>query len=137
MAVIGPPAADREASLQRGVEVAAIIGSRTHPADPAEVRARSGEAYDRSFRPEGSARQLAAILAGPDRTRLLHRLRVPTVVIHGLQDTLIQPDGGRATAAAIRGAELLELADMGHDLPPHLWTTIADAIEKNARRADA
>ena len=137
MAVLTPVPSDLEAILERGVEMAGIIGSRTHPQHPDEIRARSAAAYERAYRPEGSARQLAAILASGDRTARLHRLRVPTVVIHGLQDGLIQPDGGRATAAAIPGAELVELPDMGHDLPAHLWPVIADTIEKNARRADA
>jgi pimeloyl-ACP methyl ester carboxylesterase len=137
MAVLTPAPTDREGAVERSVEVSAIIGSKTHPADLDESRRRAGESYDRSFRPEGGARQLAAILASGDRTDALRRLRVPTVVIHGLQDALIQPDGGRATAAAIPRAELIELADMGHDLPEHLWPVIADAIEKNARRADA
>ncbi len=135
--LLAPPAADRDEAIERNVEVTAVIGSKTHPLDPAEVRQRAGEAYDRAYRPEGAARQLAAILASPDRTDRLRRLRLPTVVIHGRQDTLVQPDGGRATAAAIPHAELIELADMGHDLPAHLWPVIADAIEKNARRADA
>jgi len=137
MAVLTPAPEGREASINRGLEVSAIIGSKTHPSDPDEARQRAGESYDRAFRPEGSARQLAAILASGDRTEALRRLRVPTVVIHGLQDPLIQPDGGRATAAAIPTAELIELADMGHDLPPHLWPVIVDALEKNARRAEA
>jgi pimeloyl-ACP methyl ester carboxylesterase len=136
MAVLTPAPTEREAVLARGVEIAAIIGSKTHPMTPDEIRERSGAAYDRAFRPQGSARQLAAILASGDRTKALRRLKVPTVVIHGLQDALIQSDGGRATAAAIPGAELIELADMGHDLPAHLWPVLADAIEKNARRAD-
>ncbi len=136
-AVLTPAPTDRDGAIERSVEISALIGSKTHPSDPDESRRRAGEGYDRAFSPQGSARQLAAILASGDRTDALRKLRVPTVVIHGLQDTLIQPDGGRATAAAIRGAELLELADMGHDLPEHLWPLIADAIEKNARRADA
>ena len=137
MAVLTPVPNDREAVIARGAEINAIIGSKTHPMSREELRARSIDAYERAFRPEGSARQLAAILASGDRTKALRRVKVPTVVIHGLQDALIQPDGGRATAAAIPGAELIELADMGHDLPTHLWPVIADAIEKNARRADA
>ena len=76
------------------------------------------------------------MLSSGDRTERLGGIQVPTLVIHGLQDTLIQPDGGRATAAAIPGARLLELAEMGHDLPAHLWTRIVDAIEANPRRAD-
>ena len=137
MAMLTPPPPDRDGVVARSVEMAGIIGSRTHPQDPAELRARSGAAYDRAYRPEGALRQLTAILVSGDRTERLRRLRVPTVVIHGLQDTLIQPDGGRATAAAIRRSELIELADMGHDMPAHLWPLMADAIEKNARRGDA
>ena len=137
MAVLTPPPRERDAIVDRAVEIAGIIGSKTHPLDRAELRRRAASFYDRAYRPEGGARQLSAILASGDRTPLLRKLKVPTVVIHGLQDTLIQPDGGRATAAAIPHAELIELPDMGHDLPPHLWPVIADAIEKNARRADA
>jgi len=137
MAVLAPAPTDREGVLDRGLEITAIIGSKTHPMDLVESRRRSGEAYDRAFYPEGTNRQLAAILASPDRTEALGRLQLPTIVIHGLQDALIQPDGGQETAAAIPSADLIELADMGHDLPAHLLTVIADAIEKNARRADA
>ena len=137
MLLLTPLPPEREAVVERSVEMTGIIGSRTHPPDIGEVRRRSAESFDRAFCPAGTSRQLAAILASGDRTAALRRLRVPTVVIHGLQDALIQPDGGRATAAAIPGAELIELADMGHDLPAHLWPLIADAIEKNARRADA
>lgn len=137
MAMLAPLPGDPGGVVERSLRITAVIGSKTHPANPDEVRVRNTAAYERAFRPEGSSRQLAAILASGDRTEALRSLTVPTLVIHGRQDTLIQPDGGRATAAAIPGAELLELADMGHDLPPHLWSTIADAIEKNARRADA
>ncbi len=136
MALLAPPPSDRDGALTRSLEVAAVIGSRTHPPEPEEVRRRAGLAYDRAHYPEGAARQLAAMMASGDRTQRLRRLEVPTLVIHGLQDTLIQPDGGRATAAAVPGAQLLELADMGHDLPAHLWTRIVDAIEANARRAE-
>ncbi|MEO5680925.1 MAG: alpha/beta fold hydrolase [Acidimicrobiales bacterium] len=135
MALLAPPPADREGILARSVEVAAVIGSRTHPGDAVEGRQRAGEAYDRAFYPEGAGRQLAALLARGDRTERLRHLDVPTLVVHGLQDTLIQPDGGRATAAAVPGARLVELADMGHDLPAHLWPLVIDAIEANARRA--
>jgi pimeloyl-ACP methyl ester carboxylesterase len=56
---------------------------------------------------------------------------VPSLVIHGDGDVLIDPSGGRATAAAIPGAGLLVVPGMGHDLPPVLWDTIVDAIVKN------
>ena len=103
--------------------------------DEFEQRARTGIA--RSFRPEGTARQLAAIMASPDRTPQLRRLRVPTLVVHGLADPLVKPSGGVATARAIPGSRLLMYPDMGHDLPKARWPEIADAIARNARRATA
>jgi len=136
LTLLVPPASDREGTVARSVEVAAALGSKSHPADPDEVRRGAGEAYDRAFYPEGAGRQLAAMLASGDRTERLGRLAVRTLVIHGLQDILIQPDGGRATAAAIPGADLIELADMGHDLPLHLWPLVVEGITDNARKAD-
>jgi pimeloyl-ACP methyl ester carboxylesterase len=56
---------------------------------------------------------------------------VPTVVIHGEADPLIDPSGGRATAEAIPGARLLVIPGMGHDLPLEVWPQIVDAITEN------
>jgi pimeloyl-ACP methyl ester carboxylesterase len=53
---------------------------------------------------------------------------IPTLVIHGRDDTLISPTGGQRTAELIPSASLLLLADMGHDLPKPLWPVIVDAI---------
>ena len=53
---------------------------------------------------------------------------MPTLVIHGRDDTLIPPIGGERTAELIPAANLLLLADMGHDLPEPLWPLIVDAI---------
>jgi pimeloyl-ACP methyl ester carboxylesterase len=61
---------------------------------------------------------------------------VPTLVIHGTDDPLIKPSGGRATAKAIDGARLMKIEGMGHDLPRAAWPRILDAIEENAARAD-
>ena len=65
----------------------------------------------------GSPASSAAIFASGDRTESLRGVRVPTLVIHGLDDTLIDVTGGRRTAELVPGAHLLEVADMGHDLP--------------------
>jgi pimeloyl-ACP methyl ester carboxylesterase len=135
-ALLAAPPTTREEAIERGVTSSRVIGSQTLPLSEDEARARSAASYDRSFYPEGATRQLAAIMGSPDRTASLGTVTVPTLVVHGLQDPLITPSGGRATAAAIPGAELLELEDMAHDMPAPLYPVLADAIEKNARRAD-
>jgi len=60
---------------------------------------------------------------------------VPTLVVHGLADRMVHVSGGRATAAAVPGAELLLIDGMGHDLPRALFDTFADAIRRTADRA--
>lgn len=85
---------------------------------------------------EGSGRQLAACVAERDRTADLRGLTMPACVFHGLADRVIQPSGGRATAAAIPGAELVEVPEMGHDLVRWVWPRLVDAIARTAARAE-
>jgi pimeloyl-ACP methyl ester carboxylesterase len=80
-------------------------------------------------------RQLAAIMASGDRTPELRRIAAPTLVIHGSADRLVSVSGGRATARAIPGAQLMIVKGMGHDLPRALWPRLIDAIWKHAARA--
>lgn len=60
----------------------------------------------------------------------LGRLRgVPTLVLHGTADPLFPPAHGKALAEAIPGARLVELTDMGHQLPPRdTWKFVVDLI---------
>lgn len=89
----------------------------------------------RGLSAEGSARQLAAVLAAPDRTRALRRVDVPALVVHGTTDPLVHVSGGRATAHALPRAELLLVEGMGHDLPLGAWPAILDGIVRTAVRA--
>lgn len=104
------------------------VGSPDFDRDNEEFRRVAAELYRRGVSPEGSKRQLAAILADGDRTELLRSIRKPTLVIHGLADPLIAPAGGRATAAAIPGARFMGIEGMGHDLPAAVHDRLADAI---------
>jgi len=96
---------------------------------------RSRHSFNRSWHPDGVGRQLAAIAAAPDRTPELRKLSVPTLVVHGMQDKLVRPSGGTATAAAVPGSRLLMFPDMGHDIPMNRCGEIVDAIVANAARA--
>ena len=105
-------------------------------ADASYVRDVAGRAWDRSYDPAGFARQLAAIVASGDRTAAVQSIRVPTLVIHGEQDPLVPLAGGRATAAAIDGAELVVIPGMGHDLPRQLWPRLVELIVGIGNRAE-
>ena len=77
------------------------------------------------------------MLASGDRTAQLKELRVPTLVLHGTADRLFDISGGRATADAIHGAELVTFEGMGHSLPRELWPAFADHITELVHRAEA
>ena len=91
---------------------------------------RAGETYDRGVTASGTLRQMLAILTQPNRSPRLRALKMPALVVHGLADKMVHVSGGRATAAAIPGAELLLIDGMGHDLPPALFETFADGIAR-------
>jgi pimeloyl-ACP methyl ester carboxylesterase len=125
-ALLTPTPAERAAYIDAS-ERALIWRSRRWP-DVAAVRAVAAESYDRCYYPEGSSRQLAAIVASGSRADGLRALHLPTLVIHGLDDTLVAPSGGERTAALIPNAALMLMPDMGHDRPEPLWPTLCTAI---------
>jgi pimeloyl-ACP methyl ester carboxylesterase len=131
--LLGAPPTEREAYIS-AAETHAIWASKRF-VDVDRLRQRAAAAYDRAFYPQGAPRQLAAIYASGDRTDALAKVEVPVLVIHGRDDTLITPPGGQATADAIPGANLLLLADMGHDLPRQLWPLIVDAVISHTTHA--
>jgi pimeloyl-ACP methyl ester carboxylesterase len=131
------PEADFEAFVAHGMKNARTIGSPGYPWTDDALRERVIAEYRRAFNPTGVIRQRQAIGADGDRTEELRRLKVPTVVLHGADDPLVQPVGGEQTAAAIPGAELRVIPGMGHDLPPGLHDIFLDAITAAAAKARA
>lgn len=119
-AMLAPPPATRDEAIENGLKVWQTIGSPGFEIDEQTVKDRIAASYDRSFYPEGMARQLAAIMSQPDRTEALGKVTVPALVIHGEADPLVTPSGGKATAEAIPGAKLKLIPGMGHDLPQAL-----------------
>lgn len=133
----GPPARTREESIASAVSRYEVVGSPMYPTDPKTVAELAGIAYDRAHDEVAIARQAVATVASGDRTERLRSLDVPTLVVHGLADTLCDPSGGRATAAAIPGAELVLIEGMGHNIPPGLWERIAELIAAHVRRRES
>jgi pimeloyl-ACP methyl ester carboxylesterase len=136
IAVSLPTPPERDKAIPHIANVMRIIGSRTHEAAERKYRLNlATESYDRMFYPEGGKRQLAAILAAPDRTKDLRNVNVPTLVVHGGEDSLINISGGRATRDAVPDSTLLEVPTMGHDLPRAVRAEIIAEIDANARKA--
>lgn len=124
--LFSPKPADREGYVA-AAEKELVWASKRY-GDPGDLRELAARSYDRAYYPAGVGRQLGAMILGGSRADALLQLRVPTLVIHGLDDTLIDPSGGKRTADLVPGAELLLLPDMGHDRPRELWPDIIDAL---------
>jgi pimeloyl-ACP methyl ester carboxylesterase len=133
--LFAPMPAERDRYLEQAVANArqALAGS-AFPFDADAIRQAAARGYDRAFHPDGVGRQLAAALAAGDRTGALRSLRMPTLVVHGEVDRIIGVDGGEATASVVPGARLLRIRGLGHELPPGVWATVADAVADNAAR---
>ena len=135
-ALLSPPAQSREEAIARTVAIFRVIGSPRYDREEDDLRERTGQAYDRAYDSAGVARQLVAVLASGDRTARLRELDVPTLVIHGAQDPLVDVSGARATAEAVHGAELVVFDGMGHDLPRALWPEVVDRIGRLVERTE-
>jgi pimeloyl-ACP methyl ester carboxylesterase len=122
-----------EAAVEQALTVGRLVSGPHFEEEPA--RAMIERSIARSYRPDGMARQMAAIGASPDRTAGLAKVTAPTLVVHGLLDQLVRVSGGIATAQAVPGSRLLIFPDMAHDLPRTRWDELADAITANADRA--
>ena len=129
------PREDLEAYVAHSIISARVMGSPGYPVPEAELREQAMSTVERAYYPVGFQRQYAAILASPERRAKLAGVTAPSVVIHGKADPLVPVEGGRDTAAAIPGAELVEIEGMGHDIPVPLYGAVIDAIARVAERA--
>ncbi|CAN5633174.1 alpha/beta hydrolase [soil metagenome] len=133
--LLSPVARTQQAYVERALRGWRAISSSVYPMPDEDITARAIETWQRGYDPVGGARQTLAILAQPDRSAELERLRMPVAVVHGLADKLVHPSGGRATAAAVPGAELVLVPGMAHDIPPPLYDLFVDVLRRTADRA--
>ncbi len=133
--LLTPPPMEREANITYTLDVWRTFSGTGFPLDEDWHRKIAAQAYDRAFYPEGVARQMAAVLAQKNRKSELGSVSVPTLVIHGADDPLVAVEGGKDTADAIPGAELVIIDGMGHDLPHGgAWSQIVDGIVNHTQK---
>jgi pimeloyl-ACP methyl ester carboxylesterase len=128
------PLQDEQGYLAHCVALSKAIAGRGYPFDESAQRDQALAEIKRAYNPTGFLRQIAAIAATGDLRAYLNNITVPTLVMHGAYDPLVPPEAGKDTAANIKGAELLIIEGMGHDLPPAMFGNVVRAITDNARR---
>ena len=126
-ALIRPGPRERDAWIDHTVSTGRIWAT-PDSWDADAARRRAARKFDYGIDVFGTGRQYRAVLASGCRDHALSEVELPTLVIHGSADTLVQPDGGRRTADVIPGARYVEIEGLGHDLPPSRWPVLIDAV---------
>ena len=123
-----PASTALEAVVDHYVTLYKTIGSPGFPTSEFELRSRITRAAQRSYHPAGTLRQMVAIVADTTRAAQLSNITCPTLVLHGRSDPLVPFEHGEDVAQRIRGARLVGIDGMGHDLPPEPVSQILDAL---------
>jgi pimeloyl-ACP methyl ester carboxylesterase len=131
-----PEGTDRASVIAHSLKGRRAYASTRWPFDEKRLGELVGRSYDRSYYPEGTLRQWAAIMASPPRTDRLKNLRIPTLVLHGSADKLIPPAAGRHTAQCIPGSEHHEIEGWGHDIPLEVIPMLRDLIVPFVQRVE-
>jgi pimeloyl-ACP methyl ester carboxylesterase len=132
--LLEPAPSDREAYIDSSVLSSRVTGGYRFSIDEARVRERAGQAFDRSFNPDGVTRQYAALMSAGSSKHELKSMTVPTLIIHGSEDPLISAEVAVDMANTIPEATLLIIEGMGHSVMdiPQIWPQIFDAFNRHA-----
>jgi len=130
-----PEGPAREQLIAHAIKLRTVIGSPGFPADPAELRVLVERNIDRRYYPAGAARQYLAVLASGDRVDLLKTVKVPTLVLHGVDDPLLRVDGGRDVASLVPGAKIETFPGWGHDIPKEMVPKLVESLSKFCKAA--
>ncbi len=131
-----PENEERDTVIAHSMKVRNIIGSPGYPTPEDEARAKAAENFDRSYYPEGTTRQYAAIIANGDRRERNKKITCPVLVLHGTDDPLVRVEGGRDTAKSIKGARIVEIEGWGHDMPAALMPRLEEEIANHCAAAE-
>ena len=132
--VYKPVPDEREAYIEHSVNMWRKLWSPGFPFEEDRLRTLMAESYDRSYYPQGMARQSAAVLAHGYQKTSIASIKAPTLVIHGDKDPFMSVEGGKETAELIPDSKLLIINGMGHDIPKGAWSIIIDAISSHIKR---
>lgn len=133
--VYKPVPDEREAYVEHYASMWRKLWSPGFPFDEKRVRALMAESHDRSYYPQGFARQSLAVLAHGYPKSSIASIAAPTLVIHGDRDPFMSVEGGRELARIIPNARLWVIEGMGHDIPREIWPEMAEAISNHTVRS--
>ncbi|MFT5540980.1 MAG: pimeloyl-ACP methyl ester carboxylesterase [Glaciecola sp.] len=123
-----PSSTDYQGRMDYHIKKWKVIGSPDYPSTDTYLSEYVDSMLQRGITAKGTMRQFLAIMLAESRQDALAKLTIPSLVIHGDRDGLVNVAGGKATAEAIPDAKLKIYAGMGHDFPVELIPNIVDDI---------
>lgn len=130
------PSDDLEGIIAHSIAGSKVFTGRGRPTSDAEFEARERKVINRCYYPEGTGRQMLAIMASGDRSELCRSIKVPFLVVHGTDDPLVLPVAGIDTAEKVPGAKLHMVKGMGHDLPQSCREEIVGVVVEHLQSVD-
>jgi len=130
-----PESENREDIIRHRMKGRRVYQSPAYPRSDEALYELCAREYDHMYYPEGGLRQYAAIVGDGSRVERLKDVAVPFLVVHGLADPLVPPEGGIDTTKAVAGARLEMIEGMGHDLPVELCPLYVEMIATHAEDA--
>lgn len=140
--LLAKPPKSLEEYIAYSLKVLDHLGGRDYPYDRDTEIAHARTAWRRAVATgpgarEAGARQIQAIAASGDRTPRLRTIRVPTLVVNGDRDLIVDPSGGAATARAIAGSRHIIINGMGHHIAPGLIDRLVEEIGLHTQQGAA
>ncbi len=89
----------------------------------------------RGYNVKSSRQQQDATYRSGSRYEALGKLKIPTLVVHGMNDPFIPVEHSKKLASVIPGAKTLWVNNMGHDLPPYLTDSLARLLTQHFRES--
>jgi proline iminopeptidase len=124
---------NRESVISHGIRTQRVFSSPGYPPTEDELRRYIEHGYDRCYCPNGSARQLAAVVSDGSRVERLSSIDLPFLVLHGAADPLIPLACGEDTAKHAPGANFEVVPGMGHDITDANASIVARHLIAHAR----
>lgn len=124
---------NRENVIAHSMRTQRVIESPRYPPTETESRSYFERGYDRCYCPDGSLRQMAAVLADSSRAERLAKIDLPFLALHGLDDPLIPAACGEDTARRVPGGRFESVRGMGHDITSANSKIVANHLIEHAR----
>jgi len=84
---------------------------------------------DMGFYPSAIARHIMAVVDAGDRSEAVKTISAKTLVMHGVDDTLLSLPHGEHTAEVIPNAEFIAFEGMGHNLPASVLPKLLERMK--------